>query len=149
MITLWLASGMFAADPVPLPEGEGKKILESACTSCHALDLVTDKNWTRQQWQDNIQEMVDLGASLTKKQTDDLVDYLVKNFGPKDRAQELFEDVCSYCHSLGRARDQHLTKQQWRDLIKGMIFEGPPVTAEEFSLLVDYLATNFGPEKEE
>jgi hypothetical protein len=30
-----------------------------------------------------------------------------------------------------------------------MIFEGPPVTAEEFSLLVDYLATNFGPEKEE
>jgi cytochrome c5 len=140
---------MFAADPVTLPEGEGKKILESACTSCHTLDLVTDKKWTRQEWQDDIQEMVDLGASLTKKQTDDLVDYLVKNFGPQDRAQELFEDVCSYCHSLARARDQHLSKQQWQDLIKGMIFEGPPVTTEEFSRLVDYLATNFGPEKEE
>ncbi len=65
------------------------------------------------------------------------------NRGP-DRARRLFEDVCSYCHELERVARQHLTAEEWRGFIKGMIDEGPPVTDEEFNMIVDYLAKNFG-----
>lgn len=88
--------------------------------------------------------MADLGARLTKEQTSEVVNYLARNFGVKDRGRELVEDVCTYCHSLQKLQDQQLTRDEWRDLIKGMIFEGAPVTDEEFSVILDYLAKNFG-----
>jgi competence protein ComEA len=62
----------------------------------------------------------------------------------KDKARELFEDICSYCHNLNKVQGQHLDRDEWSDLIKGMISEGAPVTDEEFSMIVDYLAKNFG-----
>jgi len=63
---------------------------------------------------------------------------------PEGPGRELVEDVCTYCHSLSKLRGQRLSRDEWRDLIKGMIFEGAPVTDEEFSLILDYLAKNFG-----
>ena len=141
---LCLAPAVFAAGQAQLPEGPGKKTVEAACAVCHGLDVVTAKKWSREQWQDSVKDMAGRGASLTKEETSDVVDYLARNFGKKDRARELFEDVCSYCHSLQKVKGQELTRDEWRDLIKGMIFEGAPVTEEEFALIVEYLAKNFG-----
>jgi mono/diheme cytochrome c family protein len=62
----------------------------------------------------------------------------------KDKGRELFEDICSYCHSLHKVDGQQLSKEEWRGLIKGMISEGAPVTDEEFSMIVDYLAKHYG-----
>jgi len=62
----------------------------------------------------------------------------------KDQGRELFEDVCSYCHSLHKVDGKELSKEEWSGLIKGMISEGAPVTDEEFSLIVDYLAKHYG-----
>ena len=63
---------------------------------------------------------------------------------PEGPGRALVEDVCTYCHSLNKLRGQRLSRDEWRDLTKGMIFEGAPVTDEEFSLILDYLAKNFG-----
>ena len=62
----------------------------------------------------------------------------------KDKGRELFEDICSYCHSLHKVDGKELSKEQWRGLIKGMVSEGAPVTDEEFELIVDYLAKHYG-----
>ena len=62
----------------------------------------------------------------------------------KDKARELFEDICSYCHSLHKVDGKELTRKEWSGLIKGMISEGAPVTDEEFDLIVDYLAAHYG-----
>jgi len=62
----------------------------------------------------------------------------------KDRGRELVEDVCTYCHNLDRLQGRELTREEWRGLTKGMISEGPPVTDEEFSRILDYLARNYG-----
>ena len=62
----------------------------------------------------------------------------------KDRARELFEDICSYCHNLNKVQGHQLDRDEWSDLIKGMISEGAPVTDEEFNLILDYLTKNFG-----
>jgi hypothetical protein len=63
-----------------------------------------------------------------------------------EKARALFLDACTACHTLERVREQRLNKDEWRHVIAGMLSEGVPLTDEEMSLLVDYLAENFGPE---
>jgi len=67
--------------------------------------------------------------------------------GRDERARGLFLDACTACHTLDRVRVQRLGKEEWRQLIAGMLSEGVPLNEEETSLLVDYLTRNFGPEK--
>jgi len=62
----------------------------------------------------------------------------------KDRGRELVEDVCTYCHNLDRLRGKQLCREEWRGLTKGMLSEGAPVTNEELSMILDYLAKNYG-----
>jgi cytochrome c1 len=64
--------------------------------------------------------------------------------GSQDRGRELVEDVCTYCHNLDRLRGKELSREEWRGLTKGMISEGAPVTDEELSMILDYLAKNYG-----
>jgi hypothetical protein len=62
------------------------------------------------------------------------------------KARSLFLDACTACHTLERVREQRLNRDEWRHLIAGMLSEGVPLTDDETTLLVDYLAENFGPE---
>jgi cytochrome c5 len=144
---LLFAAVAFAGSNTPLPEGEGKKIVEGACASCHGLDVVGGKQWSRLRWEAVVAAMVDRGAPLKKGEAPVVVQYLAKNFG-EDRDKALVEDICSLCHEWQRVKDHELTKEQWSGVIKGMLFEGAPVTDEEFNLIVEYLAKNFGPVKE-
>ena len=63
-----------------------------------------------------------------------------------EKARSLFLDACTACHTLERVREQRLNKEEWRHVIAGMLSEGVPLTEDEISLLVEYLAENFGPE---
>jgi competence protein ComEA len=67
---------------------------------------------------------------------------------PADQGRKLVEEICSFCHGLARLKGQAYTREQWENVIKGMVSEGAPVTDEEFSLILDYLAKNFGPAQE-
>lgn len=64
------------------------------------------------------------------------------------KARELFVEACTACHTLDRVRAQRLTREEWRGTIAGMLSEGVPLTDEEMTLVVDYLAANFGPSPE-
>ena len=139
-----LGASVFAASP--LPEGPGRKTLESACTACHTLDIVTSKKWPREKWQDVVGKM---NASLTKEETADVVGYLARHFGNKDPGKQLVEEICSFCHGLDRLQGRAYTRDQWENLTKVMISEGAPVTKEEYSLILNYLEKNFGPPTEE
>jgi hypothetical protein len=61
-------------------------------------------------------------------------------------ARELVLDACTACHTLDRVKSQRLTSEEWRQTIAGMLSEGVPLTDDETTLVVDYLAQNFGPE---
>ena len=63
------------------------------------------------------------------------------------KARSLFLDACTACHTIDRIEVQHLTQEQWRGVIAGMLSEGVPLTEEETTLLVEYLAENFGPDQ--
>jgi cytochrome c5 len=143
-LTVTVLFGAVVTLAATLPEAPGRKTVERVCATCHELGVVIDKRLDRSQWQDIVNEMIGFGAKLSKNQTSEVVNYLAQNFGKKDRGRELVENVCTYCHGLDKLNGQELSREEWRDLIKGMIFEGAPVTDEEFSIIVDYLAKHFG-----
>jgi hypothetical protein len=64
----------------------------------------------------------------------------------KDPVKELFEGVCSGCHTLDRVKVQHRSKEEWRVSTRAMIDQGAVLTPEETNMLLDYLVKNFGPE---
>jgi hypothetical protein len=64
----------------------------------------------------------------------------------KEPVKELFEGICSQCHSLERIKSQHRTKEEWRNSTSAMIDQGAVLTPEETNMLLDYLVKNFGPE---
>jgi len=72
--------------PVELPEGDGKAIATEYCQTCHKLTNLTKAHKDRDDWHDTIQLMMDRGANIPQEKVDTLVEYLVKNFGPKAAA---------------------------------------------------------------
>jgi cytochrome c5 len=146
LLLAMLANGTaIAADK--LPPGEGKRIVETVCSSCHPTDVVTSKSYSRERWRAVVEAMISEGASLTKAEAAQVVEYLARNFGEKERARQLYLEICSYCHELERVTRQALTREEWQGLIRGMVDEGAPVTSEEFAMIVDYLAEHFGPRR--
>jgi len=67
--------------------------------------------------------------------------------GERDADKQLVEDECTQCHEFDRVARQHLSKEEWRGVIKGMVDEGPPLTPGQFGAVLDYLARHYGPEK--
>jgi cytochrome c5 len=90
------------------------QLVETVCGSCHTLEVVT------------------------KMQT------AMQAAAKHDRAKELVESVCTLCHEFTRVARQELSKDEWAGMIKGMLAEGAPLTDEEFSMVVDYLAKTYG-----
>ena len=65
---------------VQLPEGTGKAAVESTCSSCHALSLITGSpGYTREGWQSLIATMV----SVPRDQSDTISAYLATHFPVK------------------------------------------------------------------
>ena len=78
------ASG--AAPPPPLPEGEGKNIIEESCLQCHNAQRTATQHFSRARWDATIDRMRGYlrGTTgipdLTSQQTQVLLDYVATNF---------------------------------------------------------------------
>jgi cell division septation protein DedD len=71
---------------VELPEGDGKAIATENCQACHKLTNLTKAHKDLDDWKDTVQTMIDRGANVPPDKVDILVQYLAKNFGPKDNS---------------------------------------------------------------
>jgi cytochrome c5 len=69
---------------VELPDGDGKAIATENCQACHKLTNLTKAHKNLDDWKETVQTMIDRGANVPAEQVDTLVQYLAKNFGPKD-----------------------------------------------------------------
>jgi mono/diheme cytochrome c family protein len=69
---------------VELPDGDGKAIATENCQACHKLTNLTKAHKSLDDWKDTVQTMIERGANVPADQIDVLVQYLAKNFGPKD-----------------------------------------------------------------
>ena len=52
---------------------------------------------------------------------------------------------CGGCHGIGQVITERRSRQEWADTTTMMITNGAPVSEAEFELVVNYLATHFGP----
>jgi len=74
--------------PPALPEGEGKRIVENRCTSCHNTVRIVGNRVDRQHWQATVSQMRENMQALPadKQMTDQeakvALDYLAANFPP-------------------------------------------------------------------
>lgn len=161
--TVAAATVAFAA--AQLPDGDGKKILETSCTSCHGIDGVTSMKLGKEGWEGLVSSMVSLGAQVDQKDVPVLIDYLVKNFGPADanpaganpaagqsaaseaETKKVLESACTSCHDLDLVSEQHLTKEEWQGVVASMIAKGASLTDKDTPALVDYLAKTYGPKQ--
>lgn len=66
-----------------LPEGAGRDTTIRLCSGCHAVELVAEKQLTRQEWFDLVQFMGDRGATGTPAEMAEITDYLARSF-PKE-----------------------------------------------------------------
>lgn len=145
-----------------LPEGDGKKVLQTACTACHGLDGVVRLHMDKPGWEGLVSSMISNGAQVDNKDYPVLIDYLTKNFGPEkpagqaapaaaaansDAGKKLLEDVCTACHDLDLVGDQHLTKDEWNQVVQSMVAKGANLMDKDTPVLVDYLAKTYPPKK--
>lgn len=56
----------------------------------------------------------------------------------------LVQERCSVCHSLSRVEGSRHTTADWKTIVDLMISRGAQLTPEEETVVVNYLAANFG-----
>jgi len=152
-ITLIVAAAAFGA--AQLPEGEGKKLIEGRCVSCHSLEPIINHKADRDSWQQLVVKMVGYGAPLDDKEVDVAVDYLGKYFGPEKTgespeektAKRFIEGICSSCHDSNFIKGTEGTKEEWLDIVNRMNGKGAGLSERDVELLAEYLAKNYGPKK--
>src|SRR6202171_3153855 len=66
---------------VQLPEGNGKELVQTTCSQCHALNLITNAGYSREEWPNVFGGMI----NLPKDKETIIADYLAKNFPDKPK----------------------------------------------------------------
>jgi len=89
-LTVFLATSisLAAAQTKPLPPGPMQAKIKAACTQCHNAARITEQHKTRQEWSDQLDKMVGLGAEVSDSDRPAFLDYLTKNFGPEKAASK-------------------------------------------------------------
>lgn len=65
----------------PAGPGGGKALADRGCVFCHSADMVAQQRLTEKQWAAEVTKMVNWGADVPADKKEELVAYLVKNFG--------------------------------------------------------------------
>jgi virginiamycin B lyase len=68
-----------------LPEGAGKAVVETACLGCHEPVRITNAGYNRQDWQNVVHMMLNVGAPVPQDQVAVVSEYLAKNFPEKPK----------------------------------------------------------------
>ena len=80
------------------PEGPGRPLIEKTCMVCHGPDFIPSHHWSASQWNEAIDLMSDpngliksriLPGTFSARDREDLVDYLVKYYGPDSEPRHL------------------------------------------------------------
>jgi cytochrome c oxidase cbb3-type subunit III len=66
---------------------------------------------------------------------------------PNAPGKQTVQKVCGSCHSASIVLGRGMTHEEWSEVVAGMISRGAKGTQNEFSQVVDYLASNLPPKK--
>ena len=83
VVCLWAAGDDQEAKN--LPDGAGKEVVVKVCLGCHGAGNFRQMRKTKDEWTDQVGDMIDKGAEATDEQTNAIVSYLALNFGPDSK----------------------------------------------------------------
>src|SRR6266436_7593419 len=88
---VFLCSVVSAWSQSELPEGSGKRAGQTYCVQCHDLSTVTPAGYSEQNWRNNLDMMINVGATLPREQLAEVTQYLAiyYPYGPR-RAPQFF-----------------------------------------------------------
>jgi competence ComEA-like helix-hairpin-helix protein len=111
-----------------LPDVAGKDIVVRICTKCHGPGNIAKERLNRDDWDDQVAEMVEKGAKGTPKELSAVVDYLAANFGPNakvnvneaaiDELKSVLGLLSPEAVAIVEYRKSHGKFKAWRDLLK-------------------------------
>src|SRR5579862_7556683 len=77
-------------DAALLPPGPGRDVTIRACSTCHALDVVTNQRLSAQEWTNVVQTMSAKGAVATPTELNAIQTYLANTFPRAGGAHKMF-----------------------------------------------------------
>jgi competence protein ComEA len=111
-----------------LPDVPGKDIVVRVCTKCHGPGNIAKKRLNRDDWDDQVADMVERGAKATPEELAAVVDYLTANFGPDakvdvneaaiDELKSVLGLTSPEATAIVEYRKDHGRFKAWRDLLK-------------------------------
>jgi competence protein ComEA len=117
-----------ADDLKRLPDVPGKDIVVRVCTKCHGPGNITKKRLNRDDWDDQVADMVERGAKATPEELAAVVDYLTANFGPDakvnvndapiDELKSVLGLSSPEANAIVEYRQGRGKFKEWRDLLK-------------------------------
>jgi cytochrome c2 len=146
------------------PKGPVREVLFKHCASCHGIDDYAYNALDRAGWNALIDSKHrDLPVTLTGKDRDLVLDWVVSKFGPSSRpfprayippeitsyfsdaeAGTLISRACSTCHGVERVNDARNSPDRWRVVSLDMRQRGAKLTDEELEKLVEWLGRTKG-----
>jgi cytochrome c5 len=140
-----------------LPPGDGRDLVATACTQCHALTVILAMRDGPIGWKRHVHHMVMRGAQLNARETDTVLAYLDANFGPGQRmppakpvalpagpGKELVESRCTLCHDLERVTAAKRQKREWESVVANMLERFGLSAPDEARAISAYLAAQYG-----
>ncbi|MFO0662878.1 MAG: c-type cytochrome [Polyangiaceae bacterium] len=77
-----------SVDKEALNDAEGKRIVRGACLSCHSEELLAQQRLPKAKWEATVKKMIGWGANVDATETEPLVAYLSRMYGPDAGAWE-------------------------------------------------------------
>jgi virginiamycin B lyase len=76
-----------APAPPPLPDGQGKAIVQQNCSMCHELGRILRAGYTREGWRQVMDRMVSMGDKLPASDQATVIAYLALHFPERGKPQ--------------------------------------------------------------
>jgi cytochrome c5 len=140
-----------------LPPGDGRDLVATACTQCHALTVILAMRDGPVGWKRHVYHMVLRGAQLTPREADTVLAYLNENFGPGQRlppqkpvalpagpGKELVETRCTLCHDLERVTAAKRERREWDSVVANMLERYGVPAPDEARAISAYLSAQYG-----
>ena len=140
-----------------LPPGDGRDLVATACTQCHALTVILAMRDGPIGWKRHVYHMVLRGAQLNAREVDTVLAYLDTNFGPGQRmppakpvalpagpGKELVEQRCTMCHDLERVTAAKRSKGEWQSVVANMLERFGLQAPDEARTIAGYLEAHYG-----
>jgi cytochrome c5 len=147
--TISCVDGLLAANQETPKVERGEEIQNARCTTCHDHRPIDVQALDEAGWKKVIDSMIEKGAEMEKDDVPILTAYLAKSHGPlpDGPGKDIVLTVCTQCHDLQRVRRQRSSAEGWAEILDTMLNEGAPLSAEDFPVVLRYLARNFKPER--